>query len=138
MKVLRSVASVVVSYAVVFVIVLVSDPILNRVFPGQVVPGKVPPTLVLEVSTAIFAVASILGGWLCVRMAPRRAGLHLLILFVLGEIAGAIPAILNWNKSDGWPHWYSISWLVAWPICLWIGGLGRRTETRTAAAVGAD
>jgi len=136
MKVLRSVASIVVSYAVVFVLVLISDPILNRLFPGQAAPGKIPPTLVLEISTAIFAVASILGGWLCVRLAPANTSLHLLILFILGEIAGAIPAFINWN--NGWPHWYPISWLLAWPICLWIGGLGRRTGTRTAVAVGAD
>jgi hypothetical protein len=136
MKVLRSVASIVVSYAVVFVLVLISDPILNRLFPGQAVAGKIPPTLVLEISTAIFTVASIIGGWLCVRLAPANAGLHLLILFVLGEIAGAIPAVINWN--NGWPHWYPISWLLAWPICLWIGGLGRRATTRTAATVGAD
>lgn len=136
MKVLRSVASVVVSYLVVCVGIFASDPILSRLFPGQWVSGKVPPASLLAISTAIFAAFSVLGGWLCVRLAPSRTGLHLLILFVLGEAAGAIPAAINWN--NGWPHWYPISWLLVWPICLWIGGLGRPTAARRAAAVGAD
>jgi len=62
MKLLRSVASVVLSYIVVYGIVLLSDPVLTHFFPTQYVAGKVPPVFLLWVSTAIFALASILGG----------------------------------------------------------------------------
>lgn len=122
MKLLRSVVSVVFSYIVVYGIVFISDPILTHFFPDQYVPGKVPPTSLLWISTAIFALASILGGWLCVRTAPAKPGQHLLALFVIGEAVGLY---FTWTMWSQWPHWYSLVWLLVWPLCLWIGGLPR-------------
>lgn len=131
MKVLRSILSVVIGYIVVYGIVFLSDPILSHFFPGQYVAGKVPPNSLLWLGTAIFAAASILGGWLCVRIAPSKPGLHLLVLFVVGEVIGLGFTVRMWGT---WPHWYSIAWLLVWPICLWIGGLGR-PEARVSAPV---
>lgn len=133
MKLLRSIAAVVISYALIYALVWVSDPVLSRLYPGMLGPGQVPPVFLLRISTYIFAIASLAGGALCVRMAPTRPGLHLLILFVLGEIVGVGFSIANWNK--GWPHWYSLVWLGIYPVCLWLGGMMRkRKEARTAAA----
>jgi hypothetical protein len=70
MKVLRSVAPVVVSYLVAFALVSLKDPVIAHFFPGQYVNGKVPPDSLLWLGTGVFAVASIPGGWLCVRLAP--------------------------------------------------------------------
>ena len=127
MNVLRSIAAVVVSYAVVFVIVWLSNPLLAHLYPGQYVPDKVPPAFLLRASTFIFALASIIGGGLCVRIAPSRPGLHLMILFFIGEIVGAVFAMKNWAT---WPHWYSIIWLAIWPVGLWLGGLAKKRQTR--------
>jgi len=124
MKLLRSIASVVLSYIVVTAIVILSDPLLSRLFPGQYVSGKTAPTYILWIGASIFAVASIIAGWMCVRIAPSKPGTHLLVLFVVGEVAGVISTIVNWNR---WPHWNSFLWLAIWPVFLWIGGLGRRT-----------
>jgi hypothetical protein len=136
MKVLRSIAAIVLSYAVVFVIVWLSDPLLAHLFPGQYVPDKVPPAFLLRASTYIFALASIIGGGLCVRIAPSRPGLHLMILFVMGEIVGAVFAMKNWAT---WPHWYSLIWLAIWPIGLWLGGLAKKRQTdRKMERVGAS
>jgi hypothetical protein len=123
MKLLRSVASVVLSYVVVYGIVFASDPVLTHLFPGQYVSGKVPPTFLIWISTAIFAVASIFGGWLCVVLAPSKPGTHLLILFVVGEALGIFFTVHNWGV---WPHWMSFVWLIVWPVFLWIGGRIRR------------
>ena len=124
MRVLRSVASVVVSYVVVYGIVMLSDPVLTHFFPGQYVVGKVPPTFLLWTSTAIFAAASILGGWLCTVIAPSRPGVHLLSLFAVGEALGLF---FTWRMWGQWPHWHSFVWLAVWPVCIWIGGLIRRS-----------
>lgn len=124
MKAVRSVASVVVSYVVVFALVSLSDPVLTHFFPTQFVAGKVPPTFLLWVSTAIFAAASVIGGWLCALIAPSRIGAHLFSLFLLGEALGLL---FTWRMWGQWPHWYSLTWLVVWPVCLWIGGIGRRS-----------
>jgi nitrate/nitrite transporter NarK len=122
-KLLRSIASVVLSYIVVYGIVAGSDPVLTHFFPTQYVRGKVPPAFLLWTSTAIYALATILGGWLCVRIAPSKPGVHLFILFLVGEIIGLGFTIMNWGA---WPHWTSIVWMLVWPIFLWIGGRGRK------------
>jgi hypothetical protein len=129
MKVLRSIASVVVSYLVVFCIVLLSDAVLERLFPGQYVAGKVPPTYLLWISAAVFAMASILGGWLCVRIAAAKPGYHLLALFFLGEAIGVVFTVVN---PGHYPLWNSLVWLAVWPVCLWIGGLGRKKTAATS------
>lgn len=123
MKLLRTVASVVVSYVVVYGIVMLSDPVLMHFFPNQYVAGKLPPTLLLWISTAIFAVSSVLGGWLCVLIAPSRPGAHLLALFAVGEALGLY---FTWHMWGQWPHWHSFVWLAVWPLCLWIGGQAKR------------
>jgi hypothetical protein len=134
MKVLRSIASVVVSYLVVFAIVSLSDPVIAHFFPGQYGGGKVPPVPLLWLSTGVFAFASVLGGWLCVRLAPSRYAAHLLPLFFLGEAVGVFFTVMNWKT---WPHWQSFVWLAVWPVCLWLGGIGRRTQIPLAGASGA-
>ncbi|HTX41542.1 MAG TPA: hypothetical protein VMD25_06920 [Acidobacteriaceae bacterium] len=136
MKVLRSIASVIVSYFVVYLIVVLTDPILSRLYPGVYVPNKVPPTFLLWIGTGVFAFASVVGGVLCVRLAPTHPGLHLLVLFVLGEAAGTASAVAIWKT---WPHWYSLAWLALWPVCLGIGALaGRRKSREKPLPVGAD
>lgn len=135
MKVLRSAASVVGCYLVVFCLVLLSDPLLERLFPGQYVQGKVPPTFLLWISAGVFAAASLLGGWLCVRIAPAKPGRHLLALFILGEAIGLVFTIVNPGHL---PLWNSLLWLAIWPVCLWIGGgSGARQSRETPAPVGA-
>lgn len=122
MKVLRSVASVLGCYIVVFCLVLASGPLLARLFPGQYVQGKVPPAFLLLISAAIFGIASILGGWLCVRIAPAKPGAHLLAFFILGEALGVVFTIRN---PGHYPLWNSLLWLALWPLCIWIGGRGK-------------
>jgi hypothetical protein len=134
MRALRSIASVVVSYLIVFAIVSLSDPVIAHFFPGQYVRGKVPSDALLWLSTAIFALASVVGGWLCVRLAPSSYAAHLLWLFGLGEAVGVCFTVANWKT---WPHWQSFVWLAVWPVCLWLGGMGRRTQMPLAGASGA-
>lgn len=132
MKVLRSVASVLVSYAAVYLFFVLIDPVFYRMFPGQYSPGSVPPTSLLWICMATFAVASVLGGWLCVWIAPSRPGIHLLALIILGEFAWTVSAAGLWAA---WPHWYFLVWMLAvWPGCLGMGALGRKTSKKQAIA----
>jgi hypothetical protein len=117
--VLKSIAVVIGSYLLSVVLVLCTDPLLSRLFPGDFVKGQIPSNAPLVASTAFFVVISIFCAWLCARFAPGNAGRHVLWLFIIGEVMGIISIIPNWNK--GWPHWYWLSWLIAWPIACWIG-----------------
>ena len=122
---LRSISVVVGSYALSIVLVLLSDPVLSRAFPGEFAKGHVPSDPALAASTAWFIVVSILCAWVCTRFAPPRKERHVLAFFLLGEILGIATTIPNW--STPWPHWYWLSWLLSWPVSCWIGFmLGRR------------
>ncbi|HUN88018.1 MAG TPA: hypothetical protein VMU28_04480 [Terriglobales bacterium] len=130
----KSITAVVGSYVLSIVLVLATDPLLSRIFPGDFVRGRVPSDTALAASTASFVVVSVFCAWLCARLAPNRPGRHVLWFFLLGEVMGIGATIPNWNK--GWPHWYWLSWLLTWPISCWAGLLlaGKREPTATAAA----
>src|SRR5580704_5198986 len=57
----KSIAVVVGSYLLSVVLVLATDPLLSRLFPGDFVRGRVPSDAALVASTALFVVVSILG-----------------------------------------------------------------------------
>jgi hypothetical protein len=132
---LKSIAVVIGSYLLSVILVLATDPLLSRVFPGDFVRGRIPSNNALCASTGLFVLVSIVCAWVCARFAPARAGRHVLWFFILGEVMGVAATIPNWSK--GWPHWYWLSWLVTWPVSCWIGLLlaRRRGGEASAAAV---
>jgi len=132
---LKSIAVVVGSYMLSIVLVLGTDPLLSRLFPGDFVRGHIPSNAALMASTAFFVVISLLCAWVCARFAPSRPGRHVLWFLIVGEVMGMAATIPNWSK--GWPHWYWLSWLLSWPVSCWIGLLlGGRRAGQTSAAVG--
>ena len=130
---LKSIALVIGSYALSVVLVLGTDPLLTRLFPGDFVPDHVPSNAALMASTVCFVIVSIFCAWVCARFAPRRPPLHVLWFCTLGEVMGVAAIIPNWSK--GWPHWYWLSWLLTWPLSCWIGlKLSGRKDNVVAAA----
>jgi hypothetical protein len=129
---LKSIAVVVGSYLLSVVLVMCTDPVLSRMFPGDFVRGRMPSDKALITSTALFFVISIFCVWVCARLAPANPGKHVLWFFVVGEAMGVVATMANWSKS--FPHWYLLSWLVAWPVACWIGlMLAGRQASRVAA-----
>ena len=132
----KSIGVVLGSYALSIVLVLASDPLLSRLFPGDFVRGRIPSNPALLASTGCFVIISILCAWLCARFAPSRAARHVLWFFILGEVMGIAATIPNWSK--GWPHWYWLSWLLTWPVSCWLGLMlaGRRGGQPTLQSAG--
>ncbi len=129
---LKSMGVVLGCYVLSIVLVIGTDPLLSRMFPGDFVRGNIPSSNALMASTAFFIVISIFCAWLCARFAPRCAAKHVLWFFILGEVMGIASTIPNWSK--GWPHWYWLSWLLSWPISCWIGlKLGERKSAKAAS-----
>lgn len=131
---LKSAAVVIGSYLLSVLLVLATDPLLSRLFPGDFESGRVPSNAALATSTALFVAVSILCAWLCARFAPRSAAWHVLWFFIIGEAMGIAAVVPNWSK--GWPHWYWLSWLLSWPISCYIGVLlaPRRAHQLSASA----
>ena len=116
---LKSIAIVAGSYLLSVVLVLITDPLLSLLFPGDFVKDRIPSDAPLITSTALFVGISILCAWLCARFAPDRASRHVLWFLIVGEVMGIVAIIPNWSK--GWPHRYWLSWLLSWPVSCWIG-----------------
>jgi hypothetical protein len=117
--VIQSIAVVLGSYLLSVALVMGTNPLLSRLFPGQFAGDHVPSNTALAVSTGLFVIVSILCAWICARFAPGRAARHVLWFFALGEVMGIAMTIPNWSKP--WPHWYWLSWLLAWPVSCWLG-----------------
>jgi len=134
---LKSVGVVAGSYVLSIILVVATDPLLSRIFPGAFEKGRIPSNPPLLASTGCFVIISILCAWLCARFAPGRAGLHVLWFFVIGEVMGIATTVPNWSKP--WPHWYWLSWLLTWPLSCWLGLLlsGRRGSQASAQSAGA-
>ncbi len=99
---IKSIAVVAGSYLLSVVLVMATNPLLSRIFPGQFADGQIPSTAALLTGRSVRTVMGL----------------------------GAI--IPNW--SNGWPHWYWLSWLFSWPVSCWIGLLlGRRCDAPAAA-----
>ena len=129
---LKSIAVVIGSYVLSVLLVLCTDPLLSRMFPGDFERGRIPSDKALLASTVCFFVAAIISAWVCARFAPSQPSKHVLWFFVLGEVMGLAVTIAGWNK--GWPHWYSVSWLMIWPISCWLGlVMSRRQAGRVTA-----
>ncbi|HZU44304.1 MAG TPA: hypothetical protein VE994_16630 [Terriglobales bacterium] len=132
---IKSVVVVVGSYLLSVLLVLATDPLLSRLFPGDFVRGRIPSNSALMASTGSFVVISILCAWVCAHFASSRPARHVLWFFIVGEVMGIAATIPNWSK--GWPHWYWLSWLLTWPLSCWIGlRLGSRRSSQTSPAIG--
>ena len=116
---IKSIGVVIGSYILSVLLVFATDPLLSLLFPGDFVKGRIPSSNPLLASTACFVAVSIFCAWLCARLSQSRASSNVLWFFILGQIMGIGAIIPNW--SNGWPHWYWISWLLTWPISCWIG-----------------
>src|SRR5947209_9635480 len=118
-QMLKSIGVVAGSYVLSIVLVICSDPLLSAIFPGQFVRGQVPTNTPLIASTGCFVAISILCAWVCARFSPAPAAKHVLAFFLVGEVMGLVATIANWKS--GYPHWYSIAWMITWPITSYIG-----------------
>jgi len=129
---IKSIGVVLGSYVLSIILVLATDPLLTKLFPGNFVRGSIPSTAPLLASTGFFIAISILCAWVCARFAPRNPSKHVLWFFIIGEVMGLAATIPNWSK--GWPHWYWLSWLLSWPVSCWLGLMLRRRQPATAPA----
>jgi len=102
------------SYLLSVALVVVTDPLLSRLFLGDFIIGRVPSDAPLIMSTALFVVISILCAWICARFAPCHALRNMLWFFIVGEVMGIGAITPKWSK--GWPQRYWLSWLATWPV----------------------
>ena len=123
----RSTAAVVAGFLAVALLSLGTDQVLHTL---QVYP----PWGVVMVDAKLYLLAlsyrvlyTVLGGFITARLAPRSPMRHVMILGIIGLIAGSAGVAVAVSRGDLGPNWYPIAIaLTAYP-CTWLGGtLGRR------------
>lgn len=117
----RSVLAVVAGFVTVVVLSTATDAVLHalKVYPPNGEPMHDPALNALALSYR--CVVTVLGGYVCARLAPSRPLRHAFILGVIGLAAGTLGVVATWNMGLG-PRWYPIALAVTGLPLTWLGG----------------
>ncbi len=120
MKTFKSIGSVLAGFITVVVLSVGTDFILETlgVFPPQSEPGSY-TWWMLMVALIYRSMYTVAGGYVTATLAPDRPMRFVIILGIVGIVAGTIGTIVGWNLSH---HWYPIALVIAALPCTWLGG----------------
>ncbi len=118
-NILRSIGSVIAGFLIVVVLSTVTDLILEKlgIFPPAT--GGLFITWMLGLALVYRTVYTILGGYVTAKLAPTNPKKHVLILGIIGTIAGIGGVVAGWNLSA---HWYPIALAILAFPSVWLGG----------------
>lgn len=122
-NVLKSIGAVLAGFVTVFVLSSAADFILEalHVYPSfaqQQAQGSMSNSL-LFLALIYRTLFTILGGYVTAWLSPRPKMRQVVILGILGTVAGIIGVIAGWNLSA---HWYPIALAILGFPSVWIGG----------------
>lgn len=119
---LRSTAAVLLGFVAVVVLSLGTDQVLHvlAVYPPWGQPMNDPGLNLLAL--AYRSVYTVAGGYITARLAPRNPMRHVLVLAVIGFVAGMAGAIATVPMDLG-PAWYPIALALSGPLFTWLGGV---------------
>ena len=128
----RSAAAVFAGFLAVAVLSLGTDQILHvlQIYPPWGAPMWDPKLNLLALTYRI--VYGVGGGYLTASLAPHRPMRHVVVLGILGTIAGAAGVIATWNLGFG-PRWYPVAVAVTGFPCCWLGCILQRSHPRRAS-----
>lgn len=123
MKLLKSIAAILVGILFVFVLPIGTDIMLEK--------SKVyPPIATVKFETWIFLLALVYrfiyataSGYITAALAPRKRMRHVMIVGYISVTASIVSAIVTLGEPN---QWYAIALSVAALPCVWAGGLLRK------------
>lgn len=117
MTALRSIAAVLAGFAVVAVLSIATDAVLEHsVLPAMNTAEASPPLLALALAYRVLF--GVVGGYVTARLAPTRPVLHAIVLGAIGTVLGAIGVSVMWRLGN---HWYPIALAVLAIPQSWVG-----------------
>jgi hypothetical protein len=132
MQHLRSVQSVAAGFAVVVVLSVATDFVLER--SGVMPTGALYDTGLLLLALAYRSAYAVVGGYVAARLAPHHRLRHAVILGWIGTAVALLAALATWNLELG-PGWYALALVATALPCTWYGGrLSERRQPHTHAA----
>lgn len=120
---LRSTAAVGVGFLSVAVFSLVTDQVLHvlGVYPPWGEPMYDTGLNFLALSYRILY--TILGGYITAALAPHTPMRHVMVVAVLGFLAGTAGAVAAIRIGNLGPNWYPIALAITGFPCVWLGGV---------------
>src|SRR6185369_3723171 len=117
----RSIVAVAAGFLTVVVLSLATDQLLHvlDVYPPWGQPMWEAHLNALALSYRI--VYTLLGGFITARLAPHTPMRHVMILAIIGLVAGTAGAVAAITGNFG-PNWYPIALAVTAYPCTWFGG----------------
>lgn len=116
---LKSIGAVFAGFLTVVILSIVTDTILEalNIFPplGQ----GLFITWMLVVALIYRCIYTVAGGYVTASLAPDKPMRHVIILGIIGIVAGSAGVVVGWNLSQ---HWYPIALVVTAMPCTWFGG----------------
>ena len=118
---LRSTAAVLAAFLLVVILSLATDQALHvlQVYPPWGEPMWDPRLNLLALAyRTIYTIAS---GYVTASLAPHRPMRHVIVVGVIGTIAGTAGLVATWNLGFG-PRWYPLALAISGFPCVWLGG----------------
>ncbi len=117
---LKSIGAVFAGFVTVVILSVATDSALEAadIFPPISSAGLF-VTWMLALALFYRTVYTVLGGYVTARLAPSNPMRHVMILGIIGTVAGTLGAIAGWNLSQ---HWYPIALAVLAYPSVWLGG----------------
>ena len=117
---LKSIWAVVAGFLTVFIVSSLGGVIMETVgiFPPVNQPQAL-TTWMLVVALLYRCIATVAGGYITAMLAPAKPMKHVIILGIIGTLAGCVGVVAGWNLSA---HWYPIAIaLTGFPL-VYFGG----------------
>lgn len=120
MKILKSIGAVVAGFLTVVFLSVGTDAVLERTgfFPPTTEPEAYTQWM-LFVALVYRTVFTVLGGFVTAKLAPSKPMKHVMVLAVLGTVAGIGGVFAGWQYGN---HWYPIALAVSAFPAIWYGG----------------
>jgi hypothetical protein len=117
----RSTGAVLAGFLTVVVLSTAVDAALHatEVFPPA---GQRMSDALFWLATAYRCLFTVLGGYVCARLAPHSPGRHALVLGCIGSAIATLAVVATWGRSDLGPAWYPLLLLVTALPCTLAGG----------------
>lgn len=115
----KSIWSVIAGFLVVAVLSTLMDSVMEAIHIFPPIGYGVLSTQLLLLALSYRIVFTILGGYVTATLAPNNPMKHVIILGIIGTIAGIGGIFAGWNLSA---HWYPIAIAVTGFPCVWLGG----------------
>lgn len=119
MNTLKSIWAVFAGFLAVVILSTGTDFILESVgiFPSPT--GGLFITWMLVVALIYRCIYTLVGGFVTAALAPQNKMKHVVILGIIGTVAGIAGIFVGWNLSQ---HWYPIAIAVSGFPLTWLGG----------------